>query len=311
MPTPPSVIAIVRTDRLGDMVLTLPMFRELRRRFPDARLVLCARSYVADLVEGMELIDNVVWTDTVDGDLPTAMRYHGVDTAFFPRPRPEEVWAAIRGGVRRRIGSAYRWYAPLYTGRVRDHRSDAAFHEAEYNLRMIDAAFGGTSAPPRLVQPRPRPLPEGLPSQAIVLHPGSGGSAHDWPAASFAALAARLADETPYPLVITGTAAEADRCRLVAAACPTAIDTCGSLGLAELIGLLQSSRALVANSTGVLHVAAACGIPVVGLYPSTPAISRFRWGPLSPHATVLDAVGDDMTTIALETVLGAVSTAVA
>ncbi len=63
----------------------------------------------------------------------------------------------------------------------------------------------------------------------------------------------------------------------------------------------------VANSTGVLHVAAACGLRVVGLYPASPAISQRRWGPYTAHARVLESTpDDDMTSISVDAALAAV-----
>lgn len=307
----PSRIAIIRTDRIGDMVLTLPMFPVLRRRFPDAELVLCTRRYVEPLVGELDtlgVIDHVVYVDDAPDALRQGLRRHAVDTAFFPRPRLNEVWDAIRAGVRTRIGSAFRWYSPLFTVRVRDHRSDASFHEAEYNVRMILAAFGGSMPTVALVPPAiPHTIsdPSLLPERYIVIHPGSGGSARDWPAERFGEVA-RTLSERGIPVVITGIAAEREVCDVVRAACPAAIDLCGRTDLGATIRAIAGSSLMVANSTGVLHVAAACGIPVIGLYPSTPSMSPKRWGPYTSNAIVFESgPGDDMTKIDVNDVVDA------
>ncbi|MCX6140589.1 MAG: hypothetical protein NTX15_07160, partial [Candidatus Kapabacteria bacterium] len=185
----PLHIAVVRTDRLGDMILTLPMFRALRSRFPYARLTLITREYVRPLVHDADAADNVVYTDTDSRSLRTILREENIDTVFFPRPRVSDVLAALGAGVRRRIGSGYRWYSLLFTSRVKDHRSDAAFHEAEYNVRMISHAFGGEQPAVKLVSPRHENTATKSDPPWVIIHPGSGGSACDWPAQRFGMLA--------------------------------------------------------------------------------------------------------------------------
>lgn len=307
----PSRIAIIRTDRIGDMVLTLPMFPVLRQRFPDAELVLCTRRYVEPLVGKLDtlgVIDDVIYVDDAQDALRQGLRKHSIDTAFFPRPRLNEVWDAVRAGVPMRIGSAFRWYSPLFTVRVRDHRSDASFHEAEYNVRMILAAFGGSMPTVSLVPPVvPHSAPDALslPEHYVVIHPGSGGSARDWPAEWFGDLARMLA-AAGIDVVITGIAAERAVCDIVHSSCPDAIDLCGRTDLDATIRVIAGSSLMVANSTGVLHIAAACGIPVIGLYPSTPSMSPRRWGPYTSKAMVFESgPGDDMTKIDVNSVVDA------
>jgi len=109
----------------------------------------------------------------------------------------------------------------------------------------------------------------------VVVHPGSGDNfpGRRWPAERFGALAGRLAAEASAVVAVTGSRAEAPLGRAVlAAAGSRAFDLCGTLGLDDLIGLLARASLLVANDTGPVHMAAALGVPVLGLY-----------GPNSPH----------------------------
>lgn len=290
------------------MVLTLPMFPVLRQRFPDAELILCTRRYVEPLVGDLGMIDDVVYVDDAPDALRQGLRDHAIDTAFFPRPRLNEVWDAMRAGVHMRVGSAFRWYSPLFTVRVHDHRSDASFHEAEYNVRMILAAFGGSMPAVSLVPPvvsHTTKDASSLPNRYVVIHPGSGGSARDWPAERFGEVA-RALTEAGIGVVITGITAERDVCDVVHAACPDAIDLCGRTDLGATIRTIAGSSLMIANSTGVLHLAASCGIPVIGLYPSTPSMSPKRWGPYTSNAMVFESgPGDDMRKIEVKGVVNA------
>lgn len=305
--TEPRTIAVLRTDRLGDMVLTLPMFPALRERFPEARLILIASRYVEPLVRSIDAVDDVAFLDAPGQSIAPILRQYAVDTLFAPRPRFSEAWQAFRCGVQRRIGSGYRWYSPLYNVRLREHRSDAAFHEAEYNVRMIMHAFGGAMPRVELVSPRPTSAERmHRARRQIIVHPGSGGSAKDWPAERFGMAARALREELDAEIVITGIASERPLCDTVAALCPDAINLCGTLDLEAMINLIAGADLLMANSTGVLHVAAAASTPVVGFFPSTPSMSAQRWGPYTTRAVVLESgPGDDMLTISVEAAVDA------
>lgn len=304
----PSHIAIFRTDRLGDMVLTLPMCHALRERFPAAHITLYTRSYAAPLVEASRVVDSIVAVDNLNVPLHHDLRSRAIDAIFFPRPTREEAWAALRARIPMRVGTGYRWYSWMFTTRIGEHRSTAEHHEAEYNVRMIMHAFGGPQPEVVLANPRPEHAHNTVHVPLrIVIHPGSGGSAHDWPVDRFAELAARCHSELGAEIHVTGLAAERALCDRVITACPTAIDHCGNHDLSYLLDVLADADIAVANSTGVLHLAAACGLRVVGLYPASPAISQRRWGPYTPHARVLESTpDDDMTSISVDAALAAV-----
>lgn len=299
-------IAIVRTDRLGDMILTLPMIGAIRSVVPDARILLYTRRYVEPIVRSVPGIDEIIYCDDAHFDLRRSFRAQHIDAVFFPRPRGSEAWSAVMARIPRRIGSAYRWYSFLFTTRVRDHRSTAEHHEAEYNVRMIEAAFDLAPLPVALPMLRPSSVSHVSDRPYFVVHPGSGGSARDWAPERFGEAARELAAQTGWQPVITGIASEQDVCDIVHRTCPSAINACGTRTLEEMMSVLASAEVVIANSTGVLHVAAALGTAVVGLYPRTPAMSQYRWGPYTGRAVVLESDGaDDMSTIDVNAVVSA------
>jgi len=131
----------------------------------------------------------------------------------------------------------------------------------------------------------------------VILHPGSKGSAVEWGLANFAALI-RLLNDGPYTTIVTGTQAEADHYRTVLPLDhPSTIDAGGKLSLRELIAVIGASDALVAASTGPLHIAAASGKRAIGLFASKRPIHPGRWAPIGPDAHALTAAdlqpGDD------------------
>lgn len=118
-----------------------------------------------------------------------------------------------------------------------------------------------------------------LAGRRIALHPGAGpySPARRWPAASFAALAVRLATEGA-ALVLVGTAAD-DGAAVRAAGAPIALDLTGATDVATLAAVLARCDAVVANDGGVMHLAAAVGTPVTAVF--GPSNDR-AWGPWPP-----------------------------
>ena len=142
----------------------------------------------------------------------------------------------------------------------------------------------------------------------LVLHPGSSGSAREWPLPRWKALAESV-DPTRVQLLITGSAGEGAALRdWIAGLPPQVVDLTGQLDLAQLIALLARVDGLVAASTGPLHLAAASGIHALGLFPSTPPIHPGRWAPLGPRAEVIAAPGTDLGAITSEQVRRRIST---
>ncbi len=307
-------IAVARTDRLGDMVLTLPLIGILKQAMPEARLSLIAHSYAEPLLYECPAVDQVVYADRLSGGFKEALSIVRPEAIFFPRPRFNEALAAVLQRIPIRVGSSYRWYSPFFTDKISEHRSDARYHEAEYNVRMalilFERFFPGKYAPdffsPKLMRPAVKPeaieainallLKNDISEDVsfIILHPGSGGSAQDWPDEKFSELASMLIAANKH-VILTGIAKENDLCNSIAQKAPKAINLCGKLALSEMIALLDRARIVVANSTGTLHIAAALGTSVVGLYPNSPHIGARRWGPLSPNSIILSpADGSDL-----------------
>src|SRR5258708_9363080 len=107
---------IVRTDRLGDVLLTTPVSSALRDAFPSAEISWLVRPYAAPLLENNPDIDHIL----VDhggslGDLISLLKKERFDVAIVAYPRWRINWALWRAGVPIRIGPANKWYSLLFT----------------------------------------------------------------------------------------------------------------------------------------------------------------------------------------------------
>ncbi|MBI5326169.1 MAG: glycosyltransferase family 9 protein [Ignavibacteriae bacterium] len=296
-------ICVIRTDRIGDMILTLPMCKALKENCPGSQINLIAKRYVEPLVENDLFTDKVLYIDDYEGGIKDILGNNKFDAAFFPRPRFNECLSAFINKIPLRVGTAYRYYSMLFNHKVYDHRKTAEFHEAEYNTRLVESVFG-INIKTELVKPYINPdsykyandimIRNGVCNKNyIIIHPGSGGSAYNWKPENFGKAGKKLHEITGLNIIITGIQKEYGICEIVKQQIKNSVNLCGQFDLRQMISLISDAKLLIANSTGVLHIASALGIPVLGLYPNSAHLSAKRWGPYSMNSKVVSPPKSD------------------
>lgn len=296
-------ILLIRTDRLGDLILTLPMLPVLSRSFPVARISMLVSNYSAEILNYNRYLEEVLVYDNSSAPIPLldlrrSLRVRVFDAAIVVHPTFRLALIVFLASIPIRIGTGYRWYSFLFNRKVYEHRRDSKRHESEYNLNLLSALGLRPSAPPEFpleISPasveRVRWLCKsysiGEYDPFIVIHPGSGGSARDWSPANFGRLAARCIEELMVKVVVTGVKGEEEVVEQTMNHIPRgAVNLVQQLGLSDLVALVQRSALVVSNSTGPLHIAAAVGTPVIGLYPPIRECSPQRWGPYTAKKRV-------------------------
>jgi lipopolysaccharide heptosyltransferase II len=300
-------ILVVRTDRLGDVVLTLPVLSLLRRHFPKARIGMLLRRYTGAIVLGNPHLDEVHWYDGEGGNVAFAWMLRQIKSACYDavvvvHPTFRLALLLFLAGVPLRVGSGYRYYSLLFNRRVFEHRRGGELHEAEYNVRLLgalgmpDPLSAGPLEFPILItederqraETRLRSLGVREGRKRVILHPGSGGSAKDWPVERFSLLAQRLSSIAEIQVLVTGLGSERDPVQsVVEAGGEDAVDLSGKCTVRELAAVIGSANLFVSNSTGPLHIASALETPLLGFYSQIPAMSPRRWGPYGGRSVVL------------------------
>lgn len=295
---PPRRILIVKIDHLGDVVTATPALRALREGYPDAEIDLLLAPYVAPLFEGSPLATQVLTYDapryrrggrrgTPAAPLPAGARY---DTVVELRGDARTLAIPFRVGATRRLDRG--------TTRLRDwlarrgKRSRAPLHEVETNLAIVRPLLQSRRAPaparaevhvpPAARDSLARRLAEaGIRDDRpiVTLHPGAAWRPRAWRPERFAAIADWVEAHYDAQVVVVGSAEERDvEAAVRSHARGAARFLFGTLSIAEVAALLQRSRLLIGNDSGIAHLAAACGTPVAALFgPQDPR--RFRpWG---------------------------------
>ena len=301
-------IGVIRTDRIGDMILTLPLCSALKNEFPQKKIILIANSYTKPLLKNCTSIDEVYFINEYNDGIDEIFKKIKIDIAFFPRPKFNECLSAFKYRIPVRIGTAYRWYSFLFNHKLYEHRKESKYHEAEYNVRMLSQLFEKEINFQLIKLYIDFDIKEKIKkiifdkfgnNNFIIIHPGGAGSAPKWSAENFAKLSEKLIHLN---IVITGTDNEIEVCNIVEKSCPNSLNLCGKLNLEEMNSLISISLLMICNSTGVLHIAAALDKPIVSFFPNTPHLSQKRWGPYSTNNIVLNPPNgeDDLNLIEVD-----------
>ncbi len=291
-------ILVLRPDRLGDIILTLPVIKNLKDAYPGAQIFYLCTDYTSQILRSYTLISDLIIYDRYDihkgllGTIRLAkeLKMHKFDLAIHLLPRFPLALATYLSKIRYTVGTGYRWYAFLFTHRKYEHRKHNQYHETEYNLRLLDNiglpskfsqdVFKYFSFPVSTeiyirdfisIEFKNRPL--------ILIHPGSGGSSIDWPFENYIGLIRCLNQWGKYEVGITGVESERNFLAPLLKSDLKIYDFVGLLNLNQLAILLKKSALLVSNSTGPLHLAVAMDTLVLGFYPNSPGLGPQRWGP--------------------------------
>jgi lipopolysaccharide heptosyltransferase I len=307
-------ILIVRLSALGDVVHCLPALDALRRHFPNARISWAVEETAAGLLEGHPQLNEVIklprrqWTRALRNPLKwpwlawntrgffSGLHKRGFDLAIDFQGNLRSGLVSWLSGAKVRLGrgpshakeGSYIFATHHHAPPVRIHRVERALSMAQSLGVDISNAKGIVPVDPQARETVSRWLAEigGDQSASLVaIHPGTSkfGSLKKWDTEKYRALAERLVREDGAIVVLTwGTEDERLECEAIAKG--AGIHVAPKFTLKELVALLEKAALFIGADTGPLHISAALGTRVVGIYgPKDPVI----YGPYGEgHAVV-------------------------
>lgn len=302
---------------MGDALMFTPTLTALKRAYPTAEIVaLTMLRATATVLRGNPDVSRVEFVDFLGGprvaSVRALLRYRRERfdvslTAFPSYRRPYHVAAGIVG-ARRRV--AHR-FVQGYWSQAHFLNTDLVpasedLHNVENNLRLLEPLGVAAGDPSRLRLVLPRTADDRAwaagylttrhrdPTRCVGMHPGSihyrFSPNRRWPVDRFAALARRLATAGFHSLVFEGPS-ERGVGDGIAAGNPGVTVVREGILLREA-ALMERLAAFVSNDSGLLHVAAACGVPTVGIYAATNPRWTAPWG--VPHRTVAGEAADTL-----------------
>ena len=301
---PPERFLLIRTDRIGDTILTLPVVTALRKEYPTAFIIFLAQPYTAPLIEKYEGIDLLLTyePESQHKGWPGIMRLSRelgelkIDAALLFYPRAELAFALFKAKIPLRIGTAYRWYSFLLNQRIFEHRKECRKHETEYNLSLLASLLPGETKIPHSDFKTWSPEPwwnnfqsELNFSEYVIVHPGSGSSAPNLNKTQYQLIIRLLLEKTNWTILLTGTSGECKMVHELALGFPKerVKEIAGRFSLAEFFSLIRNSSLLITSSTGPLHLANAAGTPLLGFFCPVKPHTPQRWGPYDQQKWVV------------------------
>ena len=293
---------ISRTDSIGDVILTLPMAGILKKQFPGCKVVFMGRNYTKDVIQASSYVDEFIsFDELIHKSKPAQLeliKKLNLTTCIHVFPKKEVGMLVKKAGVKKRIGTTNRAHHWLTCNKlVRLSRKNSDLHEAQLNLKLlkplgIDKTFSLEEIQEAYGFKSKTLLPENIKQlvdpakKNIILHAKSQGSGREWGLENFGRLI-ELLDTNKYSVFISGTEKEKPLLQPLLDKYPQVIDITGKLNLAQFITFINSCDALVAASTGPLHIAAGFGKYAIGLFPSVRPMHPGRWAPIGKHAHVV------------------------
>jgi heptosyltransferase III len=277
-----SKILVIRGGAIGDFILTLPVLSALRQQFPEVRLQVLGYPHIAQLAVGGSLADEVRSIDArplagffargsiLDPDLQDYFASFAIILSYLYDPD-----RIFETNVRRSCKGQF-IAGPHRPNESQNQHATAAFLEPLKRLAIFDP-----DPIPRIALSQGRDPSK---SKCIAIHPGSGSEKKNWPLEKWIELGRELLKRKDVSLLIVGGEAEAGRIAKLKAALTERVDFAFNLPLPSLATRLASCAQFIGHDSGITHLAAAVGIPVVALWAQS---NEAVWCPLGPQVTIL------------------------
>lgn len=285
-------VLVLRLDRIGDVIMSLPALADLRAALPRARIRLAVGRWSADIARAAPVDEVLVWSapwvgrasEGADrfGDLARralSLRKEGLDLALDLQGDVRAAVLMRLTGARRRVGYANTGGGWLLTDVV---PLDETLSWVEQNRRAVTAVLGAAAgAPVDLLTAEERGFGRrlvadlGLASRRplVAIHPSGGRAVKQWDVGRWADIAVRLQREFHATILLTGSEADRPLTAELSRRLPfRPVDLTGRLSLRETVALLAELDLFLSPDTGTMHAACAVGTPSVSVFgPSDPA----------------------------------------
>jgi len=290
-------ILVVRNDKLGDFITSLPTMYVLKQQSPKNYIIACVAPLNKSLAESMSFIDEVVVDDTENArELSKKLKPLNADASITLFSNTKVAMAQLLAGIKIRIAPATKIAQIFYNRRIKQRRSQVKMTEFEYNLELIKALFPDIklSFPSPLVKIEEKVKAEtakefyttyniSSDKKIIAFHPGFGGSSDaNWTIYEYIKLAKLLLDKQEYQVVFTFGPGEDNLYEIVKqASLPEVVLYKSEGSIMDFANLISTFKLFISTSTGTYHLAAMVGTPTMTFFADTLFASSQRWRSIS------------------------------
>ena len=304
----PLKILIIRPDKIGDVVLTIPLIQSLHSTYPQADIYVLVQPYTESVLAQHPAVKGMIMDWRAMGRVNTFaqfkhyaahIRSFEFDQVYFAYLSDFYVALCMFAKIPIRIGDGNKvLLRPFLTHPVTLPTRHLAYHETELLVQLLTAShthFTVDMMPRVYIGREEELLAQYLLKEAgwafeplVIIHFGTGGSNRAWSIASYAKCIDYLSEHYQLTPVLTGNGQdEIELSKQLCALCKhKPINLVGKTKLTTLKALLQKAKAFISTDTGPMHLAGAMGIPVLCLAP-TKFTKMLRYGPWLPPQIVI------------------------
>lgn len=288
-------ILVARTDKIGDLVLSIPSFFMLKKMYPNAELIVLVRGYNADIVRNLSYIDRVIKIDGFTKDeLLEKIAYFKADVFIalyndsYIASLAKASKAKIKIGPISKLSSFF-----TYNKGIRQQRSKSIKNEAEYNLDLVakldkeryDEIFELNTKIELSEENRNVAnlyfSENNINGKVLVVNPFMGGSAKNITDEQYINILKKVKQETPnLNIIITCHISDEERAEKLrlALAQENIFVFANGASILNTTAIIERANVYFGGSTGPTHIAGALGKKIVTIYPNKKTQSPTRWG---------------------------------
>jgi heptosyltransferase-2 len=300
-------ILVIRTDRIGDVLLSTPALANLRKALPKAYIAIMVTPYAKDIVVGNPNIDEVIlydknsrhkgWLASIRFAL--SLRKKGFGLALILHPTNRSHIIPFLAGIKHRLGYDKK-FPFLLTQRIPETKFKGEKHERDYVLDLVSSLGVAVEGfmPFMPIRKESESWAEAVlknngidlkQDKVVAIHPGASCPSKRWSVGSFAEVAKALIKEKGVKIALIAAENVAfahELAKLINS--PSVINLADKTTVSQLASFLKRSRLFISNDSGPVHIACAVGTPVISIFGRNQAgLSPKRWGPLSKGSLVL------------------------
>ncbi len=272
-------LLITRHDKIGDFIVTLPLFKAIKEQYPNTKLTALVSAVNFDFAKNIDFIDDAILFDK--NDLYSTLKQikeKKFDASISAYIDMELGKLLFKSRIKKRVAPATKIAQIFFNKRVLQRRSKVEKTEWQYNLDLAKVLF------PDIELDFSRPLlnMEVKKNKRVLFHPGFGGSSDGNLSLDDYINLARLVSKTDFKVVFTFGPDDIDSKNYISSKLDFEAELLDSkMSLFEFTKYIASSYLFVSTSTGPMHLAGATNTKTISFFGNSLFASSKRWATVS------------------------------
>ena len=274
-------IVIFQTAFLGDLVLTLPLIKEIKTKFKNSKITVIIRKGFRDVLKDLDEIEIIEYDKKKNKIKSTfylikKLREYNLDIAIIPHRSLRTALIAYFSKIKIRIGFDIPFISLFYTHKV---PFKWLIHDAERNSVLLKYLISNIDVNFPDVDKLDNNIEKINERKIILINPSSVWETKRWPSYKYSLLIKKIYEKYSIKPILIGSKDEIEYAKKIELeANNRCINLCGKTSLSMLISIMKKAHILITNDSGPMHIGVACGIYVIAIFgPTTKELGFFPY----------------------------------